>query len=58
MTLKDELLRTVGAQYATGKEWRSNSRKNKETEPKQKQHSVVDVPGGDTKYDAIKSNTA
>ena len=35
-TLKDELSRSVGAQYATGKEWRNNSRKNEETEPKQK----------------------
>ena len=34
MTLKDELLRSIGAQYATGEEWRNNSRKNKETEPK------------------------
>ena len=58
MTLKDELPRWVGAQYPTGERWRNNSRKNKETEPKQKQHSVVDVPGGDTKYDAVKSNTA
>ena len=36
MTLRDELLREVGAQYATGKEWRNNSRKNEEKEPKQK----------------------
>ena len=36
-TLKDELPRSVDAQYATGKEWRNNSRKNEETEPKQKQ---------------------
>ena len=42
-TLKDELPRSVGAQYATGDQWRYNSRKNKETEPKQKQHPVVDV---------------
>ena len=42
-TLKDELPRLVGAQYATGEEWRSNSRKNEETEAKQKQHPVVDV---------------
>ena len=34
MTLKDELLRSVGAQYATGEEWRCNSRKNEEMEPK------------------------
>ena len=45
MTPKDELLRLVGAQYATGKEWRDDSRKNEETEPKQKQHPVVDVTG-------------
>ena len=34
MTLKDELLRSIGAQYATGEEWRDNSRKNKEMKPK------------------------
>ena len=45
MTLKDELPRPVGAQYATGEEWRNNSRKNEETEPKQKQYPVVDVTG-------------
>ena len=44
-TLKGELPRSVSAQYATGDQWRSNSRKNEETEPKQKQHSVVDVTG-------------
>ena len=43
MTLKDELPRLVGAQYATGEEWRNNSRKNEETEPKQKQCPAVDV---------------
>ena len=43
MTLKDELPRSVGAQYATGEEWRNSSRKNEEMEPKQKQHPVVDV---------------
>ena len=42
-TLKDELPRWVGAQYATGEEWRNNSRKNEETEPKRTQHPVVDV---------------
>ena len=42
-TLKDELSRSIGAQYATGDQWRNNSRKNEETEPKQKQHPVVDV---------------
>ena len=41
--LKDELPRLVGAQYATGDEWRNNSRKNEETEPKQKQNPLVDV---------------
>ena len=44
-TLKDELPRSVGTQYATGDQWRNNSRKNKETEPKEKQHPVVDVTG-------------
>ena len=44
-TLKDELPRSVGAQYATGDQWRNNSRKNGETEPKHKQHPVVDVTG-------------
>ena len=43
--LKDELLRSVGAQYDTGEEWRNDSRKNEETEPKQKQQPVVDVTG-------------
>ena len=42
-TLKDKLPRVVGAQYATGEEWRNNSRKNDETEPKQKQYPVVDA---------------
>ena len=45
MTLKDELPRSVGAQYATGEEYRNNSRKNEEMEPKQKQCPVVDVTG-------------
>ena len=48
-TLKDELPRSVGAQYATGDQWRNNSRKNEETEPKQKQHPVVDVIGDGSK---------
>ena len=48
-TLKDELPRTVGAQYATGDQWRNYSRKNAETEPKQKQHPVVDVTGDESK---------
>ena len=41
-TLKDELPRSVGAQYATGDQWRNNSRKNEGMEPRQKQHPVVD----------------
>ena len=44
-TLKDELPRLVGAQYATGEEWRNNSRKNEEMEPKGKQHPAVDLTG-------------
>ena len=43
--LKEELPRSVGAQYATVDQWRNKSRKNEETEPKQKQHPVVDVTG-------------
>ena len=49
MTLKDELPRLVDAQYATGEEWRNNSRKNEEMGPKQKQHPVVDVTGDRSK---------
>ena len=48
-TLKDELPRSVGAQYATGDQWRNNSRKNEEMEPKQKQHPTVDVTGDRSK---------
>ena len=47
--LKDELPRSVGAQNGTGEQWRRNSRKNEETEPKQKQHPVVDVTGDGSK---------
>ena len=54
MTLKDELPRSVDAQYATGKEWRNNSRKNEELEPKQKQHPVVDVTGYESKVQCCK----
>ena len=53
-TLKDELLRSVGAQYATGYQWRNNSRKNEETEPKQRQHPVVDVIGDGSKVPCYK----
>ena len=42
-TLKHELPRSVGVQYATGEKWRNNSRKNEEMEPKQKQHPVADM---------------
>ena len=45
MTLKDELPRLVGAQYATGEEWRNNTGKNEEMETKQKQRPVVPVTG-------------
>ena len=44
-TLKDELPRLVGAQYATGDQWRNNSRKNEEMKSKQKQHPVMDMTG-------------
>ena len=47
--VKDELPRLVGAQYATGDQWSNNSRKNEETKPKQKQHTVVDVTGDGSK---------
>ena len=43
--LKEKLPRSVGAQYATGVQWRNNSRKNEEMEPKQKQYPVVDGTG-------------
>ena len=48
-TLKDELPRLVGGQYATEDQWRNNSRKNEETEPKQKHHQAVDVTGDGNK---------
>ena len=53
-TLKDELPRSVGAQYATGDQWRTNSSKNEETEPKQKQHPVVDGTGDRSKVQCCK----
>ena len=53
-TLKDELPRSVGAQYATGEEPRSSSRRNEEAEPKQKQRPAVDVPGGESKVQCCK----
>ena len=48
-TQKDEFPRLVGAQYATGDQWKNNSRKNEEMEPKQNQHPVVDVTGDGSK---------
>ena len=48
-TLKDELSRSVGAQYTPGEEWRNNSRKNEEMAPKKKQYPVVDVTGDRSK---------
>ena len=53
-TLKDELPRSVGALYATQDQWRNNSRKNEEMEPKQKQHPVVDVTGDRSKVPSCK----
>ena len=47
--LKEELPRSVGAQYATGHQWRNNSRKNEGMEPKQKQNPAVDVTGDRSK---------
>ena len=54
MTLKDELPRSLGAQYANGEEWRNNSRKNEERWPKQKQHPVVDVMRDGSKVQCCK----
>ena len=48
-TVKGELPRWVGAQYATGDQWRNNSRKNEEMEPQQKQYPAVDVTGDGSK---------
>ena len=53
-TLKNELPRSVGAQYTTGNQWRNNSKKNEETEPKKKQHPVVDVTGDGSKVQYCK----
>ena len=55
---KEELRRSVGAQYATGDQWRNNSRKNEGMEPKQTQHPTVDRLVMETKSDAVKSNIA
>ena len=56
--LKDELPRLVGAQCATGDQWRNSPRKKEETETKQKQHPVVDVTGDGSKVRCCKSNIA
>ena len=53
-SLKDELPRSVGAQYATGNQWRNNSSKSEEKEPKRKQHPVLDVPGDGRKVRCYK----
>ena len=53
-TLKDELPWSVGAQYATGDQWRNNSRKNEETGPRQQQHPVLDVTGNGSKIQCCK----
>ena len=58
MILKDELPRLVCAQYATGEEWRNNSRKNEEMEPKQNQHPVWMWLVMEVKSDAAKENNA
>ena len=55
---KGELPGLVGAQYATGDQWRNNSRKNEGMDPKQKQYPVVDVTVIDARSDAVKSNIA
>ena len=57
-TLKFELHRSVGAQYATGDQWRNNSRKNEEMEQKRKQCPVMDGTGDGIKSNAVKSNIA
>ena len=53
-TLKDERTRLVGAKYAIRDQWKNNSRKNEEMEPKQQQHQVVDVTGDRSKVQCCK----
>ena len=53
-TLKDELPRSVGAQCATGDQWRNNSRRNEDMQPKRKQHPVVDVTTDGSKVQSYK----
>ena len=56
--VKEELPRSVSAQYAAGDQWRNNSGKNEGMEPKQKQYLVVDVTGDRARFDAVESNIA
>ena len=53
-TLRDDLPRSMGVQYATGEQWRNNSRSNEEMEPNKKQHPVVDVTGNGSKVQCHK----
>ena len=57
-TLKDELPRSVGAQYAIGEQWRNNSRKNEGMESKQKQHQLLMGLVIEARFDAVKNNIA
>ena len=57
-TPKEELLRSLGIQYATGDQWKNNSRKNEKMEPKQKQYLAVDVTGDRSKVRWCKGNMA
>ena len=56
--LKEELPRPVSAQYATGDQWRNNSRKNEGMEPKKKQYPVVDAAGDGARSDGVKGHIA
>ena len=56
--LKEELPKSLVAQYAVGDQWRNNSKQNEGMEPKQKQYPDVDVTGDRSKFDAVKSNIA
>ena len=56
--LKEELPRSVGAQYATGDQWRNNSRKNEGMAPKQKEYPAVDVTVIEARSNSVKSNIA
>ena len=57
-TLKDELPRSLGAQYVAGDQWKNNPRKHEGKEPKQKQHPVVHGTGDKVRFDAVKRNIA